>query len=314
VWCESLSAVVSNCVLTGNSAYRDGGGAYRGTLNECTLKGNSASSGGGAYNGTLNNCTLTGNSASYGGGGASSSTLNNCTLTGNSAGNYGGGANYGTLKNCIVYYNSASSGLNYSGSTFNYSCTMPLPASGTGNISNAPLFADTNGWANLRLQSNSPCINAGNNAYVTAATDLDGLPRIAGCTVDVGAHEFQGAGLSGFTAWLWQFGLPIDGSADYMDADCDGHNSWQEWVAGTDPTNAASALRLIAATPNGSDVVVSWQSEAGVSYFVERNTNLTLPLFTRLATNITGQPGATAFTDTNANGLSPVFYRVAVGE
>ena len=41
--------------------------------------------GGGANGGTLNNCTLTGNSAAYDGGGASGSTLNNCTLTGNSA-------------------------------------------------------------------------------------------------------------------------------------------------------------------------------------------------------------------------------------
>jgi hypothetical protein len=47
VWCESASAVVSNCVLTGNSASR-GGGAYSGTLNNCTLTGNSAYVGGGA--------------------------------------------------------------------------------------------------------------------------------------------------------------------------------------------------------------------------------------------------------------------------
>ena len=64
VWCEN-SGVVSNCVLTGNSASY-GGGAYDGTLYNCTLIGNSASSGGGggAYDGTLYNCTLTGNSAS----------------------------------------------------------------------------------------------------------------------------------------------------------------------------------------------------------------------------------------------------------
>ena len=44
VYCESTSAVLSNCVLTGNSA-GDGGGAYGGTLNNCTLTGNSAPSG-----------------------------------------------------------------------------------------------------------------------------------------------------------------------------------------------------------------------------------------------------------------------------
>ena len=50
---------------------------------------------------------------------------------------------------------------------------------------------NTNGWANLRLQPNSPCINAGDNSYVTGATDLDGNPRISGGTVDIGAYEYQ---------------------------------------------------------------------------------------------------------------------------
>ena len=43
VYCESTSAVLTNCVLSGNSC---GGGAYGGTLNNCTLTGNSAMFGG----------------------------------------------------------------------------------------------------------------------------------------------------------------------------------------------------------------------------------------------------------------------------
>ena len=73
VWCET-DAVVSDCVLTGNSA-RYGGGARGGTLNNCILSGNvvggltnSSYYGGGAYGGTLNNCNVNGNSAAFGGG------------------------------------------------------------------------------------------------------------------------------------------------------------------------------------------------------------------------------------------------------
>src|SRR5215470_15935954 len=61
-----------------------------------------------------------------------------------------------------------------------------MPIRGIGNFTNKPLF----GFGSLRLQAGSPCINAGNNAYVTSSTDLDGNPRISGGTVDVGAYEF----------------------------------------------------------------------------------------------------------------------------
>ena len=243
VWCESTNAMLLNCVLTGNSAYNNGGGAYSGTLISSTLRGNSAGNGGGAYGGTLSNCTLTGNSAlngggaynsslnnctlttnsakyasegrgggayagtlnnctlsgnaGYYGGGAHGCTLNNCTLTGNSAYN-GGGAYDATMNNCIAYYNTVNvpQGANYfPGGNMNYCCTTPSPGSGTSNFTDAPFFMDYAG-GNLRLQPNSPCVNAGNNASVIGETDLAGSPRIAGGTVDVGAYEYQGLTLN----------------------------------------------------------------------------------------------------------------------
>ncbi len=195
VVCESTNSAVTNCVLINNSAGDWGGGISGGTLNRCLLIGNSTthygySAGGGAYNSVLNNCALTGNSSDYGGG-VEYSTLNNCTLTGNSAGNLGaGGVGDSLLNNCIVYYNSASIGPNSRGCTFNFCCTVPLPDSGAGNITNAPLFVDQAG-GNFRLQRGSPCINAGNNSYVSTMTDLDGNPRIMNGTVDIGAYEFE---------------------------------------------------------------------------------------------------------------------------
>jgi hypothetical protein len=307
VCCEASGVLISNCVMVANFA-GFGGGVYRGTFYNCLLGGNSAdgsAQGGGG-----------------GGGGAYLSTLYNCTLTGNSAAPFpGGGVANGTLYNCIVYYNNIyfpglTSYSNWFDSTLNFCCTTPTPTNGVGNITNAPLFVNLWG-GNFRLQPGSPCINAGNNGYVATAADLDGRPRIVGGTVDMGAYEFQ-PGVSGaFIGWLQQYGLPTDGSADFADPDHDGMNNWQEWVCSTDPTNALSVLRMFSTAGAATQVTVNWQSVAGVTYFLERSASLgssnnVATNFALLATNILGQVGTTAYTDTKATGAGPYFYRVGV--
>jgi len=306
VWCPSLSGVVTNCVLTHNAAYQRAGGAYRGTLTHCTLRNNSAVWSAGSYGSVLTECVLTSNSAGTYGGGVGYGLLNNCTVAGNSA-QYAGGAWASALDNCIVYYNTAREDC-YS-CRLNNCCTTPLPA-GVGNFTNAPLFVDTNGWANLRLETNSLCINAGNNASVLTTTDLDGNPRIVSGTVDMGAYEYQGPGSVISYAWLQQYGLPIDGSADNLDSDLDGHNAWQEWKAWTDPTNALSVLKLLTPQPDTNRTVVTWQSVLGHGYFVERTTNAG-GSFSSLRDNISGLDGTTSVSDTNPP-TGPAFYRVGV--
>ena len=56
---------------------------------------------------------------------------------------------------------------------------------------------------------------------------------------------------------------------------------------------------------------MTWQSVAGVTYFLERSTNLASP-FTHLASFLMGQPGTTSYADTNVAGAGPLFYRVGV--
>ncbi len=88
-------------------------------------------------------------------------------------------------------------------------------------------------------------------------------------------------------------------------------NNWQEWVCGTCPTNPLSVLRMISTLPTSTNVTVSWQSVAGVDYFLERTTDLKSP-FTVLATNIVGRASTTTYADTQATGAGPFFYRVGV--
>jgi hypothetical protein len=342
VWCESASAVVTNCALMASSAALFGGGAYSGTLNNCTLAGNSTFYyGGGAARATLNNCTLTGNSAGWDGGGTYEATLNNCLLTGNSA-QFGGGASYGvlnnctltgnsateetagsgggaygsTLNNCIAYYNDAVlTGSNYDASTLNYCCTMPWPEGGAGNVTNEPAFVDLAG-GDFRLQSNSPCINAGNNShltnsYSTNCLDLDGNPRIAGGTVDMGAYEFQNPASIVSYAWLQQYSLPTDGSADSADPDGDLMSNYQEWQADTDPTNALSVLR-IEFRSLGPPVTVQFASSSNRLYTLLRSTTLSGPAWNAVsgANDMPGTGGALLLTDPAPP--PSVFYRVRV--
>ena len=134
VYCwNTTGPAISNCVISGNAANGNGGGAFYGTLRNCTVTGNysgqgggarssyrydctvssnrvkSAARGGGAYSGYLENCTVTGNSATEGGG-VYDATVTNCTVTGNIAVNDGGGAYAGVLYNSMIISNTANRG------------------------------------------------------------------------------------------------------------------------------------------------------------------------------------------------------------
>ncbi|MGD0350729.1 MAG: thrombospondin type 3 repeat-containing protein [Verrucomicrobiota bacterium] len=312
----AFGATLNNCTLVSNSVavlYGLGGGTYSSTLNGCKLVGNFANGrGGGAYFGTLNNCLVIGNTVTYDGGGAAFATLNNCTVISNSA-NACGGAYLCTLRNCIVYYNNAQSGVaNAVGCA--YCCTTPTEWPNIRNFTNAPLFVDLAG-GNLHLQSNSPCINSGKNTYATNSTDFDGNPRIVGGTVDVGAYEYQTPASAISYAWLQQYGFTNNGSADYVDTDGDGMNNWQEWLTGTDPTNAADVLKMLTPvfTNNSKGITVSWQSVTNWAYYLQRSTNLLgQPPFITIQTGIPADFGITTYTDATATNSGPYFYRVGV--
>ncbi len=316
----AYQSMLSNCIVSGNY-WGTSGGTYQCTNYNCTLSGNSSPSGGGANGGLLFNCILVGNLATNGGG-AYNATLYNCTVVSNTATTSGGGVDVGLLYNSIVYYNSAPTGSNSYDARFAYCCTIPIPFSSPGSITNAPVFVNQAG-GDYHEQTNSPTINDGLNLYDGSAifptnnTDYDGNPRIVGGTVDIGAYEYQGSNynLPVPIQWLVQYGLPTDGSADYADLDGTGFNVYQDWIAGLNPTNPASVLVMLTpvSTNNPPGLLVSWQSVSNITYFLQSSTNLGLqPAFSTVQSNIVGQAGTTSYTDTNAVGSGPFFYRVGV--
>jgi hypothetical protein len=322
------SSALDNCMVSNNALYylAYGAGVCNSSVTNCVLIGNNGGTGAGAYASQLYDCLIISNSASTYGGGANDCILNNCTIAKNYAYYWGGGVGgiineYGsipsTLNNCVLYYNTIgnnsgalTTGTNYFGDTLNYCCTWPLPTNGVGNITNAPWFVNLTN--NFHLQSNSPCINAGNNAYVTTANDLDGNSRIIGDTVDMGAYEYPTPTSVISYAYLQQYGLPTDGTVDFADLDGTAFNVYQDWIAGLNPTNSASVLAMLtpADTVNTNGITVMWQSVTNILYNLQRSTNLFV--FTTIQPNIIGQTNTTSYTDTSATNNFSYLYRVGV--
>jgi hypothetical protein len=236
---------ISNCSFIRNSSRYDGGAMTNDTsslseLVNCDFTFNKSSNNGGAIlnsrqsNATLTNCLFIYNSTKRGGGvrNATSScpTITNCTFRGNWATERGGGISDDNsspvIANSVLWDNIAPTGsqindTSNSAATVNYSDVEGgWGGAGVGNINADPRFVDANGPDgiigteddNLRLLSNSPCIDKGNNASVPADTadldgdantteqiplDLDLRPRFAdgncdgNSVVDMGAYEFS---------------------------------------------------------------------------------------------------------------------------
>ena len=215
--------------------------AIRPIIDHVMFLGNSAGSGGGMANAnggdpTLVDVVFSGNHASEGGAidnyWKSNPTLINVTFSGNQATQWGGAiadsANSPpTIRNAIFWGNNRNQGGDF-GQIFDRDGNSPPDISDSllqtgigsgpdvGGIRNRianPLFIDADGADNivgtldddLRLQSESPAVDAGNNDSLPAwiTTDLAGSPRFAdhrnkadtgigaAPIVDIGAYEYQ---------------------------------------------------------------------------------------------------------------------------
>ena len=202
IYCKFSTIVITNCVLIGNFATHYGGGAYGGTVVNCIVMNNTGTrSGGGLNSSYARNCLIAfntgGEGPNGGGGGISGGTVESCTIVSNKAWRitegflYGGGVLNTVVTNSIVYFNKGvNAGVdNWSGGSQDYSCTLPLPGSGTNNIDGDPMFKDLAGL-DFHPINGSPSINGGTNLqWMDGFLDLEGNPRVLSGRVDLGAYE-----------------------------------------------------------------------------------------------------------------------------
>ena len=298
--------VLHQCVICSNTATAfNGGGVYAGILEGCVLYNNQASSKGAAvYNGTIRtggalsmiNCLVYGN-----GSGASAvhlmcgnGGLINCTVANNDGVGVFVDASsiYGNVvRNCVIWGNGTNIE-NYDCPIEN-TCSSPLVA-GEGNTAKDPLFVNAVA-GDFRLQSASPCIDAGAN---DACETFDGVfsnttPQEAGvelietglvedvaqaprvlkggvrtvATVDMGCYETISADAD-------TDGDGLDDEFEYSttgtslvdsDDDGDGASDYDEYMAATDPLDSGDLFSITAI----SDRTVWFQSSADRVYTLQ---------------------------------------------
>ncbi|VGO13163.1 Alginate lyase 7 [Pontiella desulfatans] len=151
-----------------------------------------------------------------------------------------------------------------------------------GNLSNNGLIfapgVDTNAWSinwvdtdstngvdTLQVIYYSPMMTTNGTSYEWLDTYYTGLTSVA---------EYQ--------------------AVDDSDTDGDGQLAWQEYVAGTVPTNAVSVFALKSLQAVSNDLVATWFSVPHKRYGVTQSTNLVSNDWNQTASNIVGQLAETS--------------------
>lgn len=119
--------------------------------------------------------------------------------------------------------------------------------------------------------------------------------------------------------WKQQYGFdPLDPTVAGADPDHDGANNLQEYLAGTNPTNAASVFHIISAAKTNMDVRVTWSTVGGHNYVLQTNGNLGAGAFADFGPVISvggTNEGTTNYLDHGAaTNHSSRFYRVRLAQ
>jgi hypothetical protein len=185
---------------------------------------------------------------------------------------------------------------------------------GLGNLTGFAYGANI-GWINFEQTYGQPKINLITGQFSGAVWSANcgwislsnAVAYVQTDSISPGALDSSGLPI----AWeLQNFGVTgVDPNAD---PDHDGQSNMQEYLAGTDPNNANSNLKITAyaLTAGGVNASFTWNSVATRYYYLQKSLNLSSNLWIDSGLDLitpTGSSTMGSFADTNA----PVrFYRV----
>ena len=182
------------------------------------------------------------------------------------------------------------------------------------------VFSATNGTVALLGDNKTahfiPTTN-GLAAFSFAVIDAEGSTL----TNTVGVHVTAPVAppLTAFQQWqILYFGSTNNPSADpAADPDADGQNNLAEFLSGTNPTNSQSALRIISAVQQSTNVVITWATAGGFTNAVQATSGDANNGYTNNFTDVSGPivisgsgDAITNYADGGVTNSPSRFYRV----
>lgn len=156
---------------------------------------------------------------------------------------------------------------------------------------------------------------AGTDTFTYACSSALRDSNLATGTVVVTARFSAGDGIPD---WWRQYYFGGDGrttniqSGATADPDGDGMSNWTEYMAGSNPLDTRSAVRVLALDATGRVVNVQFTADLGQSFFLERSTDLVSGIWSNVSSNVWGRTDVTTGQDVLSNRTGRAFYRVRV--
>jgi Tol biopolymer transport system component len=183
-------------------------------------------------------------------------------------------------------------------------------------IMNTTILASLNrqGSGSGNSASSKPILGADGRTVVFQSFSSDFIANDFNNNFDVfvlrfDAGDSDGDGMADDWELAYFGNLLRNGAGDF---DGDGHTDFQEFLAGTDPSNSGSILRVMTITSLSGSTTILWSATPGKNYRVQFKTDLTDPGWIDLSGIVTATDSSASRMDNPGGVGGQRFYRVVL--